>query len=229
MTVMTPRHGRWITSALLVAFAAAGCASGSGGTVRTSSASDSDLTAIATARADSARHKYTDADIAFMSNMIGHHAQAIAMARMAPDHGASASIRTLAGRIINAQNDEIKLMQQWLRERGKPVPEVTAAGKMIMGGMEHEHLMPGMLTESQMQQLAAAKGADFDRMFLTYMIQHHQGAVAMVKELFGSHGAGQDDTVFKLASDVNVDQETEIKRMQGMLAELLFGTKATPP
>src|SRR5690606_464478 len=92
--------------------------------------------------------------------------------------------------------------------------------KMQMNGMEHEMLMPGMLTEAQMQELAAARGAEFDRLFLTYMIQHHQGAVAMVSELFGSYGAGQDEIVFKFASDVNVDQTTEIARMEKMLEAL---------
>ncbi len=178
--------------------------------------------AIARASADSARSPYTAADIHFMSAMIGHHAQAIDMARLTPTHAASASVRTLAERIINAQQDEIATMQQWLRERRQPVPEVRAAGMtMVMNGVEHEHRMPGMLSETQMQQLDEARGAEFDRLFLTYMIQHHRGAVAMVEELFGSHGAGQDDIVFKFASDVNVDQITEIARMQRMLVALM--------
>jgi uncharacterized protein (DUF305 family) len=96
--------------------------------------------------------------------------------------------------------------------------------KMTMSdGTEHEMLMPGMLTEAQMRELDAARGREFDRLFLTYMIQHHRGATSMVTELFGSYGAGQDETVFKFASDVNVDQTTEIERMQRMLADLLFG------
>lgn len=193
---------------------------------RPSTASDRELEAIARARADSARLRVNEADVAFMSNMIGHHAQAIVMARMAPSHGASESIRTLTGRIINAQQGEIRIMQQWLRDRQQEVPEVSAAGQVMMHGMEHEHLMPGMLTDDQMRQLDEAKGADFDRLFLTFMIQHHQGAIVMVKELLDSYGAARDDTVFKLASDVNVDQETEIRRMQKMLADLLFGGSA---
>jgi uncharacterized protein (DUF305 family) len=158
-----------------------------------------------------------------MSGMIHHHAQAIVMARWAPTHGASAEVQTLAGRIINAQMDDIRLMQTWLRDRNQPVPKPNPKGMpMDMGGMQHEMLMPGMLTGEQMSRLDAARGADFDRLFLSLMIQHHQGAVAMVKDLFGSYGAGQDETVFKFASDVNVDQTTEIERMRKMLAAVVF-------
>ena len=136
-------------------------------------------------------------------------------------HGASASVRTLAERIINAQQDEIATMQLWLSDRHKPVPEAKAGPlKMQMNGMEHEMLMPGMLTEAQMKQLDAARGPDFDELFLTFMIQHHRGAVSMVKTLFESYGAAQDETVFKFASDVNVDQSTEIARMERMLTAL---------
>ena len=178
---------------------------------------------VAAARADSARHPYTEADIRFMSGMIHHHAQALVMARWAPSHGASAAVQTLAGRIINAQTDDIRLMQTWLRDRNQPVPEPNPRGMtMVMGGMEHEMLMPGMLTPEQMDKLDAARGTEFDRLFLSFMIQHHQGAVAMVKDLFGSYGAGQNETVFKFASDVNVDQTTEIERMQKMLAAVVF-------
>ncbi len=159
-----------------------------------------------------------------MSAMIGHHAQAIEMASMAPTHGASASLRVLAERIINAQSDEIRIMQQWLRDRRQPVPDARATGmKMTMNGAEHEMLMPGMLTQEQMTQLGQAEGKEFDRLFLTFMIQHHRGAVSMVNELFAAHGAGQDETIFKFASDVNVDQTTEINRMLEML--LTLGSK----
>jgi uncharacterized protein (DUF305 family) len=186
-----------------------------------SAAAKSQQAAIARARTDSIRHPYTEADVQFMSGMIGHHAQAIVMAGWAPTHGANPSVQTLSRRIINAQQDEIGTMQTWLRDRNEPVPEATAAGmKMSMNGKEHEMLMPGMLTPVQMQQLDSAHGADFDRLFLTFMIQHHRGAVTMVKQLFGTYGAGQDETVFKFASDVNVDQTTEIARMQQMLAAL---------
>jgi uncharacterized protein (DUF305 family) len=180
-----------------------------------------DSVAIARARADSAQKPYTAADVHFMSGMISHHAQALAMARMAPTHRADAAIQRLAARIINAQQDEISIMQQWLADRQQPVPEPDPAGmKMNMNGVQHVHLMPGMLTEAQMKQLDAARGKEFDRLFLTFMIQHHSGAVEMVKQLFGTTGAGQNDIVFKFASDVNVDQTTEIARMERMLEAL---------
>lgn len=178
-------------------------------------------TGVAKARADSARRPYTAADIHFMSAMIGHHAQAMVMSKLAPSRGASAAVRTLAERIMNGQEDEIASMQQWLRDRHQPVPEARPGTmKMTMGGMEHEMSMPGMLTEAQMRQLEQARGAEFDRLFLTFMVQHHRGAVSMVETLFATFGAGQDHTVFKLASDVNVDQVTEIARMEKMLTEL---------
>jgi uncharacterized protein (DUF305 family) len=187
-------------------------------------AAQSEAAAIAKARADSALHPYTEADVRFMTDMISHHAQAIVMAGWAQSHDASPSVRTLADRIINAQRDEIRTMQTWLRDRSKPVPEPDPHGvKMVMEGTEHEMLMPGMLTAEQMKQLDSARGKDFDRLFLTDMIQHHSGAVQMVKQLLDSYGAAQDDLVFKLASDINVDQTTEIARMHRMLAQLVFG------
>lgn len=225
---MTASHFRRIAATLLVALPAAACSSTPRGAMQTSpspeAAARSNAAAVAKARADSARYPYTEADVHFMSGMIGHHAQAIAMAGWAPTHGASPSIRRLADRIINAQQDEIVTMQNWLRDRNKPVPEANAAGmKMVMNGVEHMMLMPGMLSEAQMKQLDQARGLEFDRLFLTFMIQHHRGAVAMVQELFGSYGAGQDEVVFKFASDVNVDQSTEIDRMEKMLTNLTLG------
>src|SRR5581483_2915867 len=149
---------------------------------------------------------------------IGHHAQAILMAGWCASHGASESVQTLCGRIINAQRDEIAIMQQWLRDRNQPVPEPKPGPmKMMMDGMEHEMLMPGMLTDEQLKQLDAARGVQFDQLFLTDMIQHHRGAIEMVKDLFATPGAGQDDLTFKLASDINVDQTTEVARMERML------------
>jgi uncharacterized protein (DUF305 family) len=179
---------------------------------------------VAKARADSARLPYTDADIYFMKGMIAHHAQAIVMAKWAPTHGANESIRTLCARIINAQGDEITLMQQWLRDRNQVVPAaVPAPMKMKMNGTAMEMLMPGMLTDAQLSQLDSARGSEFDKLFLKDMIQHHRGAVSMVKDLFATEGAGQDQTVFKFATDVNVDQTTEIARMQRMLAYFIVG------
>jgi uncharacterized protein (DUF305 family) len=127
-------------------------------------------------------------------------------------------VRTLCERIINAQQDEILTMQTWLRDRNQSVPEAIGGPmKMMMNGKEQEMLMPGMLSAEQMHQLELAKGPDFDKLFLTDMIQHHRGAVSMVKDLFGTYGAGQDEIIFKFASDVNVDQTTEIARMERML------------
>jgi uncharacterized protein (DUF305 family) len=184
--------------------------------------------ATARASADSLRYPYTAADIAFMSGMIGHHSQAIVMAKMAPTHGASPAVQRLAERVINAQTDEIGLMQQWLRDRRQPVPAPNPKGMVhVMNGVEHVMPMPGMLTEAQMKELDAARDGDFDRLFLTFMIQHHNGAVSMVKDLLASHGAAQNEIVFKFAADVSVDQTTEINRMAQMLLELP-GDKRSP-
>ncbi len=171
--------------------------------------------------ADGTRYPYTEADVRFMSGMIGHHAQAIVMANMAPTHGANSRVRTLAERIINAQQDEIASMQTWLKDHNQPVPPADSHGAMMpMAGMDHSVLMPGMLTSAQMAQLDRARGPEFDRLFLTFMIQHHRGAVSMVETLFNTQGAAQDERVFKLASDVHVDQATEIDRMERMIAAM---------
>jgi uncharacterized protein (DUF305 family) len=177
------------------------------------------------AAANASRPRYTTADVHFISGMIGHHAQAVVMAGWAPTHGASASVRTLCERIAVAQTDEIKFMQRWLQERHEPVPPADPNGHM-MPGMDHPMLMPGMLTPEQMKQLDGARGSEFDRLFLTFMIQHHQGAISMVEQLMGSYGAAQDDAVFKFASDVNADQTTEIDRMNLMLNAMASGTRS---
>lgn len=188
-----------------------------------STSSEQALEALYWERKEEAQSSFTEADVRFMTGMIGHHAQALIMARLAPTNGASASVQTLAARIINAQQDEIASMQRWLRERGQPVPEVHIDGLhlMVHGGGHHDHThMPGMLTQAQLEELAAAHGSQFDRLFLTYMIQHHSGAVTMVDDLFATDGAAQDEAAFKLASDINVDQTTEIARMERMLRDL---------
>jgi uncharacterized protein (DUF305 family) len=160
-----------------------------------------------------------------MTGMISHHAQAVVMAKMAPAHGASAAVQTLCGRIINAQNDDIALMQNWLRDRNQPVPEAKPLPmKMVMNGQVMEMLMPGMLTDEQMKQLDAARGTNFDKLFLRGMIQHHQGAITMVQQLFATPGAAQDEVVFKFANNVNVDQSTEIHRMEQMLLAVEIAT-----
>jgi len=164
------------------------------------------------------RLPYSDADVDFMAGMIPHHAQAVIMAGWAPTHGARADVAVLCERIVVAQRDEIAMMQNWLRDRGLEVPDASSTRhKMKMNGMEHEMLMPGMLTDEEMAALDKARGPEFDRLFLTGMIKHHQGAIDMVDVLFKSYGAAQDETVFKFASDVYADQSIEIDRMQEML------------
>ena len=213
-------------SALLLGAAVAICGA-STASAQAASPPLADSIGIAKARADSLRYPYTAGDVQFMSHMIGHHAQALVMAGWAPTHGANAEVQRLAARIINAQTDEINIMQTWLRDRRQPVPEAKSGPmKMVMNGMEHEMLMPGMLTDEQMKELDQARGKDFDKLFLRYMIQHHSGAVSMVNDLFGTPGAAQDETVFKFANDVQVDQSTEINRMQKMLAFLTLGISA---
>jgi uncharacterized protein (DUF305 family) len=230
------KHSQFRAAAVpVVAVVFAACASAAPRTAQTAPSSVSqaasqsapltsgDIAARAKASRDSARYPYTAADIHFMSGMIAHHAQAITMARLAPTNGAAPSVRTLCDRIINAQTDEIRLMQMWLRDRRQPVPDPNPAGMtMMMDGMQHTMLMPGMLTEEQMKALAAAKGGEFDRLFLTGMIQHHRGAITMVKELSSTYGAAQDELVAKFAQDVNADQGTEIVRMQQMLATVVM-------
>src|SRR5687768_11479439 len=130
--------------------------------------------------------KHTAADANFMRGMIHHHAQAVVMAKWAPTHGAGADLQRLAERIVVAQQDEIAMMQTWLKEKGEPVPEPTP-GPMRMtmpDGTVHDMLMPGMLSEAELKQVDAARGAEFDRLFLTLMIRHHEGALDMVEGLF---------------------------------------------
>ena len=179
------------------------------------------LEALYQARADSALTGYHAADVHFMTGMIGHHAQALVMSGFAPENGASPTIQTLCARIINAQQDEINLMQSWLRDRGLEVPEIHIAdGKLMIHGPEHVMHMPGMLSAEQLEELSHARGPDYDRLFLKYMIMHHKGAVTMVIELFATDGAAQDDFIFKLASDIQADQSSEIERMELMLEAL---------
>jgi len=203
----------------LAAFAATcvvgACAGGTAGTSPGSAPTTAELEALYRARQDSARARFTDADAAFVTGMIGHHAQAIVMADLVPSRSGSPAIRTLAARIINAQRDEIGWMERWLRDRGQPIPAVTADAHV------HAH-MPGMVTPEQLAELERADGAAFDRLFLTRMIQHHRGAVTMVRDLLDTDGAAQDPATFRLASDVHVDQTTEIARMELMLQALPY-------
>ncbi|MGH7533218.1 MAG: DUF305 domain-containing protein [Gemmatimonadales bacterium] len=178
--------------------------------------------AIARARADSLRHPYTKADVDFMTGMIAHHSQAVIMAKWAPTHGASSRVLTLCARILNSQRDEIWIMEGWLQDRNQPMP-VPDTIAMSMGSSMQMGLMPGMLTGAQMDSLDQARGPEFDRLFLTFMIQHHTGAISIVKDLFGSYGAAEDELTFKLASNINVDQATEIARMRRLRTSLELG------
>jgi len=264
-----------------------------------------DLSELFWARQDSAKMQFTQPDVDFMAGMIGHHAQALIMSSMASVNNASPSVVTLTKRIINAQKDEIGIMQRWLHDRKQMVPQVTIDGlqliiepgsepslvfdsaqvahavkhfnkhgsymdnnhyqmmhgsEMSYEGMDHgtmEHgdsemshegmdhgtmeygdsemshegmdhsgmhdhsSMPGMLTQKQLEELALAKGTEFDRLFLTYMIQHHTGAIIMVKDLVETDGAAQEVQIGKLAGEINVDQKTEIERMRLMLMEVV--------
>ena len=200
----------WRAAALVVVCLAAGSVAHAQGEPRTPAEQ---------AKMDGGIMPYTAADVRFMQGMIGHHSQAVVMAGWAPSHGASESVRILAGRIDVAQRDEIAFMQRWLTERKLTVPDAAAQMQhsMSMPGMAMGELMPGMLTPEQMTELDHARGAEFDRLFLTYMIQHHQGALSMVDQLFGTQGAGQELYIFRFASDVSADQFTEIDRMRLML------------
>ena len=157
------------------------------------------------------------ADVAFMQGMIMHHAQAVEMTALIPSHTTNPAVRLLGARISHSQSDEIDFMRRWLIARGEPT-SLPMSGMEDMSGMDHSMpLMPGMLTAAQMDALGHASGEEFDRLFLTGMIQHHTGALAMVKELFNNGGAGQDAELFNFATDVDTGQRAEIRIMQSLL------------
>jgi uncharacterized protein (DUF305 family) len=161
------------------------------------------------------------ADVEFMQGMILHHAQAVEMTAMIPSHTQNKELSSLGARISSSQSDEIKFMERWLAARGKSIPKAMPK----MPGMDMSHqashgsmaMMPGMLTPQQMDALRKAKGVDFDRLFLAGMIQHHNGALTMVKDLFETAGAGQDAELFNFATDVDTGQRAEIRIMESML------------
>ena len=161
---------------------------------------------------DLSKVQFTPADVKFMQGMIHHHAQAVDMTQLLATRTSSEDMKRLALRIELSQLDEIKMMRRWLEVRGQEVPG------------EHAHhmpgapLMPGMLSAEEMARLAAAKGPEFDRLFLEGMIKHHAGAITMVQELFNTPAAGQDSEIYAFASDVDADQRMEIDRMGAMLA-----------
>jgi uncharacterized protein (DUF305 family) len=161
------------------------------------------------------------ADVEFMRGMIGHHAQAVEMTAMIPSHTQNKNLRSLGARISSSQSDEIRFMKRWLAARDESIPK--AMPKMPGMDMPHEASretmarMPGMLTPKQMEALQKARGVEFDRLFLLGMIQHHNGAVTMVKDLFNTAGAGQDAELFNFATDADNTQRAEIRIMETML------------
>ncbi len=203
-------------SALLLLAAAAACRTGGGEPPVVQPGAPGQDSRVVSAP-DVARQQepaYTDGDVRFMQGMIHHHAQALDMVELLRTRTRSEDMKKLAHRIELSQRDEIQMMREWLAARGAEVPG------------EHAHhapgapMMPGMLSPAEMDRLAAAKGVEFDRLFLEYMIKHHAGALVMVKELFSTPGAGQEAEIFAFASDVDADQLIEIRRMDGMLKEL---------
>ena len=169
------------------------------------------------------------ADVEFMQGMILHHAQAVEMTALIASHTQNKDLRSLGSRISTSQSDEIKFMKRWLATRGNSIPKaMSTSSAMNMSGMDmssmdnHDTmaLMPGMLTPEQMEALRKAKGADFDRLFLSGMIQHHNGALKMVRDLFDTAGAGQDAELFDFATDADNTQRAEIKIMETMLGKV---------
>jgi len=200
---------------LLVAAAAASCRTAGGGApaiVQPGAPGQESRVVNAAQARDLSKVQFTDADVKFMQGMIHHHAQAIDMVKLLETRTGSDDMKRFALRIQVSQDDEIKMMRRWLEVRGQDVPG------------EHAHhmpgapMMPGMLTAEEMSRLAAAKGPEFDRLFLEGMIKHHGGAITMVQDLFKTPGAGQDSEIYAFASDVDADQRMEIDRMGAMLA-----------
>ena len=168
-------------------------------------------------------------DVEFMQGMIMHHAQAVEMTALMDSHTGNKDLRLLGARISKSQADEINFMKRWLEARAEPIstPMPEMPGMNMPGDMpgmdmsSHPMLMPGMLTATQMEALRKAKGEEFDHLFLTGMIQHHNGALIMVKDLFDTAGAGQDAELFNFATDVDSGQRAEIRIMQTMLGKNL--------
>ncbi|MGH7339388.1 MAG: DUF305 domain-containing protein, partial [Candidatus Rokuibacteriota bacterium] len=164
---------------------------------------------------------YSPADVQFMHDMIPHHHQALEMAALVAERTNRPELIDVAGRIERSQADEIAFMQQWLRERGEPVPDPTAHD-----AMHTSHKMAGMATPEQMAELGASKGTAFDRLFLKLMITHHDGAVTMVEELLEQPGSAYDPTLFEFTNDVSNSQTTEIERMNALLVSLSSDPRA---
>jgi uncharacterized protein (DUF305 family) len=202
-----------------VAFGVTACKTASGGSssgtrILQPGAPGQETKTIGTEQAtDLSKVGHTPADVKFMQGMIGHHAQAVEMVALIADRTATEDLKRLGLRIQVSQEDEMNMMRKWLEVRGEKIPGPHAHHEP--GGF-----MPGMLTSEEMAQLAAAKGKEFDRLFLQGMIKHHGGALTMVDELFKSPGAGQEGDIFAFASDVDADQRMEMERMYMMLKGL---------
>jgi uncharacterized protein (DUF305 family) len=172
------------------------------------------------------------ADVEFMQGMIMHHSQAVEMTALIPSHTENKKVRAIGAKISSSQADEIRMMERWLAVRGQATsmemhsaPEMPGMPGMDMSGNTKAGaagmaLMPGMLTPEQIDALRKARGKEFDRFFLSGMIQHHGGALVMVKDLFNSPGAGQDAEIFNFATDVDNSQRAEIRIMEKMLEEI---------
>ena len=214
---MTNRIGTIVIGALAVAMSAS-CRSGAAGAappiVQPGAPGEASRVITAEQAADLSRVQHTPADVRFMQNMIGHHAQAIEMTGLLSERTRREDMRLLGKRIELSQADEITMMRNWLAARGQPLPAAHAHHA------PDAPPMPGMLSAAEMSRLRAAQGAEFDRLFLEYMIKHHDGALTMVKELLATPGAGQESDIFAFASDVDADQRMEIDRMDAMLKEL---------
>ena len=202
---------------LLLAVVVAACRSGAGGSpaiIQPGPPGQAGRVIGASEATDLSKVQATAADVRFMQGMIGHHAQAIEMVALLKTRSTWEDMQKLGLRIEVSQEDEIRMMQRWLEVRGQTLPDPHAHHKA------GAHLMPGMLTADEMARLGAAKGAEFDRLFLEGMIKHHGGALSMVEELFASPGAGQESDIYAFASDVVADQRMEMDRMAAMLREL---------
>lgn len=207
--------GRVLLAALCAA-AAAGCSSDEPSkeppVVQLGGPSQSNRTLSGDETSAPAAPVHTEADVTFVQRMIPHHQQALEMTALVEDRTTDRDIRLLAERMSVAQTDEIAQMETWLTTRGEALPG------------EHSHhagddeLMPGMLTEAQMSELTAARGEEFERLFLQSMIRHHEGAVLMVHELLVGGTDGQEPMLFQLAQGIDSDQRIEIARMKGLLA-----------
>ncbi len=214
-------------AAFLLAGAGAACATGSGAgakpaIIQPGAPGEPSRVVAAEQARDLSKVGATPADVKFMQGMIHHHAQAIDMTELLKTRTHNDDMKKLGLRIQVSQTDEIRMMQRWLQARGQEVPDPHAMHMpgMIMSGMDHGPMMPGMLTPAEMAHLAELKGVEFDRFFLEGMIKHHGGAILMVQELFAAPGAGQESTIYAFASDVVADQQMEIDRMSGMLAAI---------